>query len=266
MYEIADYDERYRPYDKSGGELKNADWVKLPAKPKGDGLQSLLEYPRGLEIFAIWCLLLEKTTSETKPENRGKLLNHKDQPATISEIAKSISLPTRVKLVENAISALVEIGWVKSEQTSGEAEQCSSKSSVVKSRVEKGKSSKFRFLQFVFLTKDEHQKLIERFGQKATDKLIDNLDFYIENNKKGRDPYTNHYRTLCKWAAKDNIPEIKKEADDKQALENKHREMREQYGAFIREADEKKLITVYKEQINLRWLIRELRPEIMGKL
>jgi uncharacterized protein YdaU (DUF1376 family) len=67
----------------------------------------------------------------------------------------------------------------------------------------------------------------------------------------------------------ENAPRVKRQPtpqDEAAALENKRREMREQYGAFIREADEKKLITVYKEQINLRWLIRELRPEIMGKL
>ena len=112
MYEIFEYDERYRPYNKSGGELKNPDFVKLPAMPKGDGLQELLEYKRGLEYFAIWCLLLEKTTIEKKPENRGKLLNRKEGPASISEIACSISLKNKAQLVEGAISALVTMGWV----------------------------------------------------------------------------------------------------------------------------------------------------------
>ena len=82
MFSIVDYEARYKPYDKSGGELKNADWVKLPAKPRGEGLAELLKHNRGLQVFAVWCLLLEKTTNE-KPENRGKLLNHKEQPATV---------------------------------------------------------------------------------------------------------------------------------------------------------------------------------------
>ena len=80
-YRIAKYDELYQPYDKSGRELVHADWVKLPANPKGDGLQELLEHKQGLEVFGIWCLLLEKTTRE-KPENRGKLLNRKEESAT----------------------------------------------------------------------------------------------------------------------------------------------------------------------------------------
>lgn len=112
MYEIANYEELYQPYDKSGRVLKRADFVKLPVNPKGDGLQVLLEQKRGLEVFAIWCLLLEKTTAQ-KSETRGKLLNFKDEAASISEIAKSISLPRKENLVEYALSLLVSMGWVK---------------------------------------------------------------------------------------------------------------------------------------------------------
>lgn len=142
MYLITDYDVRYRPCNKSGEELKKADWVKLPAKPRGEGLVSLLEYKRGLEIFAIWCLLLEKATIEKKPENRGKLLNHKEQSATIEEIAKGISLKNKFTLVKHAITVLVEMGWIISdcdaEDTSATLPPTSTKSRVIKSRVEKG--------------------------------------------------------------------------------------------------------------------------------
>ncbi len=146
LYTINEYDKRYRPYNKSGEELQNADWVKMPAKPKGDGLQTLLKYPRGLEVLAVWCLLLQKTTTQ-KPEKRGKLLNHKDEPATISEIAQSISLPKKEKMVEYAISVLVEMGWMLAE---GKAETgrkllppSPTKSSVVKSSVVKEYSAEF---------------------------------------------------------------------------------------------------------------------------
>ncbi len=137
MYKITNYDELYRPYDKSGGELKHASFVKLPVKQKGDGLQVLLEQKRGLEVFAIWCLLLEKTTSE-KPKNRGKLLNHKEEPATVEEIAKSINLSNKIQLVEHALKVLIEMKWIdvstpaeltsaKSELTSAQAEQIPTK-------------------------------------------------------------------------------------------------------------------------------------------
>lgn len=143
MYLIADYDNRYRPYDKSGGELRNTEWVKMPCKPKGDGLQALLEYSRGLEIFGIWCLLLQKATKEKKPENRGKLLNHKELPASIPEIAKGISHANKIRLVETAISVLVEMGWIindsQSEVASADFRKTSAKSRVLKSRVPKSK-------------------------------------------------------------------------------------------------------------------------------
>ena len=122
MYQITNYNELYRPYNKSGEELKRPDFVKLPINPKGDGLQSLFEHKRGLEFFGVWCLLLEKATSEKKPKNRGKLLNHQGQPASVAEIAKSISLKNKINLVEHALSILVSMGWV---EYSGSTEQSS---------------------------------------------------------------------------------------------------------------------------------------------
>ena len=119
LYSIAEYDRLYRPYDKSGREMQRPGWVKLPAKPKGDGLQALLREKRGLEVFAVWCLLLEKTTAE-KPENRGKLVNHKDEPASISQIAASISLSKKQKLVEYALKLLVSMGWINADTMSSE--------------------------------------------------------------------------------------------------------------------------------------------------
>lgn len=201
MFYIADYDERYRPYDKSGGELRNPEWVKLPAKPKGDGLQALLEQKRGLEIFAIWCLILEKTTAEKKPENRGKLLNHRDKPATISEIAKSISLPTRAILVKTAINTLISMGWIIAEEASESSEQTSAKSIVVKSKVKLSKD-KNKYLEFVLLTDEEYKKLCDRFGKSVADSYIERLNNYL--GSKGK-KYKSHYHTILNWINKDGV-------------------------------------------------------------
>ena len=138
-YEIANYDELYRPYDKSGRDLKFADWVKVPAKPKGDGLQALLEHNRGLEVFGVWILLLQKATKQ-KPENRGKLLNHKDLPASVEEIAKGISLSKKVRLVEYSLSVLVSMGWVNGDIKGHRVPKSCTKSRVEKSSVEKDMS------------------------------------------------------------------------------------------------------------------------------
>lgn len=53
--------------------------------------------------------------------------------------------------------------------------------------------------------------------------------------------------------------------DEAAALKKKRQEIRAEHGQFVKEADEKKLITVWREQLTLRWLIDELRPEIAGK-
>lgn len=206
MYEIAKYDELYRPYDKSGGELKRPDFVKLPVKPKGDGLQLLLEQKRGLEVFAIWCLLLEKTTAE-KPPNRGKLLNHLDAPASVEEIARSISLKSRANLVGYALNLLTTIGWVI---RTNNAEESSGKLpfKVSKVKVSKPKDKdKVKHLDFVFLTEVEYQKLIDRFGKEATDSLIEDLDTAIDS--KGY-KCTNHYKTIIAWAKRAGKSDKKK--------------------------------------------------------
>lgn len=59
----------------------------------------------------------------------------------------------------------------------------------------------------VLLAKDEHQKLIDKFGEQGTKSLIERLSGYIAS--KGV-KYKSHYATLLSWERKDK-PEIKKE-------------------------------------------------------
>ena len=159
MYEIANYEEYYQPLDKSGRVLQNATYVKLPVNPKGDGIETLLEDKKGLEVFAIWCLLLEKATAQ-KPELRGKLLNHKDESATAEEIAKGILLKKRVMLVEYALNLLVSMGWLKCDIMSPPSgTSCAPKSSVIKSSVEESRVEKSR-KKFIPPTQEEVRKYI----------------------------------------------------------------------------------------------------------
>lgn len=263
MYLIAEYDIRYRPYDKSGGELRNPEWVKMPCKPKGDGLQALLEYPRGGEIFGIWCLLLQKATKENKPENRGKLLNHKELPATIPEIAKSISHASKIGLVRAAISTLVEIGWVikdeSVEQSSDELPQTSAKSSIPKSSIPKSK-----YMDFVELTSEEHKKLIDRYGENNTRKLIGDLNRYI--GQSGR-KYKSHYYTLLNFARRDDIAELKPPKEDsaaeQKALERKRQAIRKDEADYYREKSTNELTVMLNEKKHLsrKWLIKEILKE-----
>ena len=113
MYTIVDYDKHYKPTDTKGRDLKGpAKFCKLPVKPRGLGIRALLRRPNGPQIFGIWCLLLEAAT-DTKAEFRGKLLNHKDEPATPYEIADAISMENHTEAVTEALSVLEEMGWVQ---------------------------------------------------------------------------------------------------------------------------------------------------------
>jgi hypothetical protein len=116
MYEIANYDSLYKPTTTKGHELVHARYVKVPVKPRGKGLRALLKMDRGLEVFGVWTLLLQAATESEKPENRGKLLNHRDEPASELEIAEAISLDSQVSIVSHALSLLTEMGWLYSVQ------------------------------------------------------------------------------------------------------------------------------------------------------
>ncbi len=69
--------------------------------------------------------------------------------------------------------------------------------SLVKYSLRKGKHT---FNEFVKLTKNEHTKLIEKFGERGTNEWIERLDNYI--GAKGK-KYKSHYRTILMWAQKD---------------------------------------------------------------
>ncbi len=58
------------------------------------------------------------------------------------------------------------------------------------------REKKETYCEVVRLTKDEHKKLIEKFGQKGTDERLENLSLYIQS--KG-DKYRSHYATILNW-------------------------------------------------------------------
>ncbi len=145
MYKVANYEEFYMPTDSKNRELVNANYVKVPAKPKGNGLEELLRRKDGLKVFAIWILLLESTTAQKKG-TRGILNNHKDEPASIKEIAKGVLLSKQVKFVKYAIGVLVDLRWIIDDGVRSESVQGTlfvpPKSSEEESNKEKSKVEK----------------------------------------------------------------------------------------------------------------------------
>ena len=65
---------------------------------------------------------------------------------------------------------------------------------------EKEKPTKEKFLDFVLLKKEEHEKLIEKFGEKETTQMIERLNNYIGSSGRR---YKSHYHTILQWAEKD---------------------------------------------------------------
>jgi hypothetical protein len=142
-WHIVDYEARYLGYNKRGDMFKGSQpWIKLPVKPSGKGLRKLLrthveqssksigsddEHPSqkvaAMAVFGIWCLILEDTT-ENRPEMRGYLVNHKDQPADIEEIAEALHMEGEEPFIESALMTLEELNWMeKVEITSQNCEE-----------------------------------------------------------------------------------------------------------------------------------------------
>lgn len=91
----------------------------------------------------------------------------------------------------------------------------------------KEKNTKKKFLDFVLLTDEEHQKLIERFGTTHTNQLIDRLNNYIWSTWKR---YRSHYFTLLNWSK--NEPTTHTNQEYERQAELHRQKIREQIESF----------------------------------
>ncbi len=66
-------------------------------------------------------------------------------------------------------------------------------------------NNKISYLDFVFLTEEEHKKLIDKLGKDKTKEMIKRLNNYI--GSKGK-KYKSHYFTILNWMEKDNKKDI----------------------------------------------------------
>lgn len=61
---------------------------------------------------------------------------------------------------------------------------------------------KNRYYDFIFLSSEEYQKLVGKFGEKETNERMENLNNYIGSRGLQR-KYKSHYHTILTWARKD---------------------------------------------------------------
>ena len=76
--------------------------------------------------------------------------------------------------------------------------------SIINNHKSETNNKKQRYMDSVLLTLEEHQKLIEKFGEGETKTYIENLNNYI--GSKGK-KYKSHYFTILSWSKKDNKKE-----------------------------------------------------------
>ena len=74
------------------------------------------------------------------------------------------------------------------------------------------KKKKIKYLDFVFLSEIEKEKLITRFGDKIITEYINRLNNYI--GAKG-DPYKSHYHALLNWLDMGGVEGVKQSPPEK---------------------------------------------------
>lgn len=63
------------------------------------------------------------------------------------------------------------------------------------------KPKKHKYAEFVSMTEEEHQKLVQQFGEKGAQDRIDNLNLYKGSTGK---KYKEDYLTILNWERKNN--------------------------------------------------------------
>jgi len=159
--------------------------------------------------FGIFQKFLEIAGDIKIPLRDGTLYNEQDKPATIEDLCFMLDLPKQTLM--SAIQALIKSGWMddygnfqnlpKIPGISGTLQELNSIQYKSIQDKDKKNPSKKQYLDHVFLTNEEHTKLIERFGVKETAIWIDKLDSYI--GSKGK-KYKSHYKTIISWSLKDD--------------------------------------------------------------
>ncbi len=82
---------------------------------------------------------------------------------------------------------------------------------------EKIEDEKIKYAEFVSLTEDEHRKLIEKYGDRITEQIIEKL-----NNGKGAKGYTykSDYHAVFTWVARAVFEDMEKEGADFKGVES----------------------------------------------
>lgn len=209
--------------------------LKVYGHRQGTGYRRLQQAcgKRFMEVFGIFCKLLEISGDQIR-DRRGSLYNEKDEPATTGDLAFMIGIP--FEQVEHAVSKLSDVGWLSDDKTPSlnttqhNTTQLKAPGISGENRKPPAKSLKVKHLDSVFLTKIEHDKLVERFGEKPTAVWILKLDSYI--GSKGRE-YKSHYKTIISWSLHDDRTKNPTSNGKSRATEQDYGDQESKYGQTI---------------------------------
>jgi len=163
-------------------------WIKLYPI---DCLDGSIRYQLEPDERGVWYDLLNFSAICADP---GKIADKDGRPYPHSFIANRLNIT--LELLELALKKCVDEGRIQEVDggviviTNWAAYQSEYQ------RQKPYREKKNLFAGAVHLTKEEHQKLVDKFGQVGADDRIEKLSLYIQS--KG-DKYKSHYATILNW-------------------------------------------------------------------
>jgi len=145
------------------------------------------------KLLLIFLWLLASTIEEDDPIIPGDMLYLKQQ----LPIKKNIDLQPLVNA--GFIELLADCKHIASNLPQIEASDTETETE--KNRKEKEIEKKKKYLEFVYLTEEQYQKLVELFTEQGTKERIQSLNDYL--GSKGV-KYKSHYHTILSWERKNN--------------------------------------------------------------
>jgi len=250
MFVITEWIERYEVSKKGapaidGDDLRVGPLAYIRSAVHGRqmslGFRKLQKYSGKSNVyrnFGIFQKFLEIAGDIKIPLRNGTLYNEQDKPATLEDLCFMLDLPKQSLI--SAIQALIKAGWMydsensqnlpKIPENSGTLQELNSTQLNSTQDKEKEKLPKKQYLDHVFLSDDEHAKLVKRFGGKETEIWIEKLDSGI--GSKGY-KYKSHYKTIISWSLKDERTGNAKSKPQRTTTERDFSKQESQYGQTI---------------------------------
>ena len=119
IYEITNWNQHFEKAQTRSKPVAKHSWVAMPNKHEGLGFKKIMRDDRGLEIFAVWILLVQIAS---KAPIRGRLADEDGEAYTFDDLALYACCKTEA--FEYAIPFLVDLKWVTQHSDTAVLPQC----------------------------------------------------------------------------------------------------------------------------------------------